>query len=149
GLEAFQKFFQHMPADSGMAFVLVQHLDPRHASSMPELLSRSTKMPVQQATDGMPVKPNQVYIIPPNATLTLDDGSLRVVTPQHDLGRRTPIDTFFSSLAESQGDNAVCIILSGSGTDGTLGLRAIKEYGGLAIAQAPESAKYAGMPSSA
>lgn len=149
GLEAFQKFFTNMPSDSGIAFVLVQHLDPRHATLMPELLARHTRMSVEQAKDPTPVEPDHVYVIPPNATLTIEGGVLRVQTPLPLHHQRTPIDRFFRSLAEDQGDRAVCILLSGSGTDGTLGLRAVKEHGGMAMAQASESAKHDSIPRSA
>ena len=140
GLDAFQKFFDHMASDSGMAFVLVQHLDPRHETMMPELLAKHTAMPVEQVRDETPVEPDRVYVIPANATLTIDGGILRVRTPADTENRRTPIDALFRSLAEDQGGNAICILLSGSGTDGTLGLRAVKEHGGMTMAQSPESA---------
>lgn len=142
GLEPLESFFKRMPADSGIAFVIVQHLAPDHASALPELLGRHTEMPVEQAADNKKVEPNHVYVIPPNATLTIKDGSLRVTPPVEARGARTPIDSFFSSLAEDHGENAVCIMLSGTGTDGTLGLRAIKEHGGMAMAQTLDSAKY-------
>jgi two-component system CheB/CheR fusion protein len=142
GLEALEKFFRHMPADAGIGFVVVQHLAPDHVSALSELLARCTAMPVEQARDGARVSPNRVYIIPPNATLTVTDGMLHVFPPAEPRGYRTPIDSFFSSLAEDRAENAVCIMLSGTGTDGTIGLRAIKEYGGLAMAQTVESAKY-------
>jgi two-component system CheB/CheR fusion protein len=142
GLEAFQKFFDAMPPDSGLAFVLVQHLDPRHDTLMPELLSKHTRMPVRQVRDETPVERDRVYVIPANATLTIEGGILRVRTPADNENRRTPIDTLFRSLAEDQGGNAVCILFSGSGTDGTLGLRAVKEHGGMTMAQSPESAHH-------
>jgi two-component system CheB/CheR fusion protein len=149
GLEAFQAFFSSMPADSGMAFVLVQHLDPRHETLMPELLARHTPMPVQLVADDTPVRVNHVYVIPPNATLTIDECNLRVTGPDRSRGRRMPIDRFFRSLAEDQGDDAVGIVLSGTGTDGALGLTAIKEHGGLTLVQAPGTARYDAMPRSA
>jgi two-component system CheB/CheR fusion protein len=142
GLEAFEQFFEHMPAEAGIAFVIVQHLAPDHASALPELLARYTSMAVEQARDHAKIVPNRVYIIPPNATLTIKDRTLRVTAPLEARGYRTPIDSLFSSLAEDCGENAVCIMLSGTGTDGTLGLRAIKEHGGMAMAQTLESAKY-------
>jgi two-component system, chemotaxis family, CheB/CheR fusion protein len=142
GLEAFEKFFKHMPADAGIAFAVVQHLAPDHASALPELLARHTRMTVEQVRDHTKIAPNRVYIIPPNATLTIKDCKLRVAKPAEPRGHRTPIDSLFSSLAEDCGENAVCIILSGTGTDGTLGLRAIKEHGGMAMAQTTESAQY-------
>ena len=143
GLEAFEQFFIGLPPNSGMAFVLVQHLAPDHTSLLPELLSRYTRMPVQQVEKETPVAPNHVYVIPPDATLTINHGVLYLLSPPIEPRlHRTPIDTFFQSLAEDQGDNAVCILLSGTGTDGTLGLRAVKEYGGMAMAQTPASARY-------
>lgn len=142
GLEALEKFFKHMPADSGIAFVIVQHLAPDHTSALPELLARCTQMSVVQARDHTEAKPDHVYIIPPNATLTIKDGKLRVAPPSEPRGYRTPIDSLFRSLAQDRGENAVCIMLSGTGTDGTLGLREIKENGGMAMAQTLESAKY-------
>src|SRR5579864_4998297 len=142
GLEAFEKFFKHMPCDAGIAFVVVQHLAPDHPSALPELLARYTKMPVEQAHDRQNVVPNRVYIIPPGATLTIKNNVLQVTAPAEARGHRTPIDSLFSSLAEDCGENAVCIMLSGTGTDGTLGLRAIKEHGGMAMAQTTESAQY-------
>jgi two-component system CheB/CheR fusion protein len=142
GLAAFEEFFRHMPADAGIAFIVVQHLAPDHASALSEILSRNTGMPVEEAQDNTRVLPNRVYTIPPNATLTVQNGTLRVTAPVQPRGTRTPIDALFRSLAEDQGQNAVCIILSGTGTDGTHGLTAIKEYGGMALAQTVESAKY-------
>ena len=137
GLEAFTQFFTHMPGDSGLAFVLVSHLDPDHESLMTELLRRSTPMPVAEAGDGMRVMPNRVYVIPPNRYLSMDRGALRLSTPPEPRGLRLPIDAFFRSLAEDQGDHAVCVILSGNGTDGTLGLRAVHGAGGLSLVQDP------------
>lgn len=142
GLEPLEKFFKHMPADSGMGFVVVQHLAPDHPTALPEILARSTQMPVEQVRDNTKATPNRVSIIPPNATLTIKDGVWRVSDPVEARGLRTPIDALFSSLAEDRGENAVCIMLSGTGTDGTLGLRAIKEHGGMAMAQNLETAKY-------
>jgi two-component system, chemotaxis family, CheB/CheR fusion protein len=150
GLEAFKSFFAHMPADTGMAFVLVQHLDPHHGSMLVELLGRHTDMTVTEAEDRMPVVANRVFVIPPNATLTIKDRVLRVTRPAPAREHRRPIDTFFCSLAEDQGECAVCIVLSGTGSDGTLGLSTIKEHGGLTLAQAEiDSTAMSGMPQSA
>ena len=148
GLEAFEKFFANMPADteSGMAFVLVQHLDPTHKSILGELVRQYTQMKVYQVEDGMEVKPNCAYIIPPNADMAYLHGKLHLIEPVAPRGLRLPIDYFFRSLAQDQGDRAICIVLSGTGTDGTLGLKAVKEAGGMAMAQDTESAKYNGMP---
>ena len=148
GLEAFEGFFKHMPDNEGCAFLIVQHLSPDHASALVELLGRHTRMTVTEAKDNMPVLVNQVYVIPPNATLTIKNCVLHVALPLQAHGRRMPIDSLFSSLAEDRGENAVCIVLSGTGTDGTLGLKAIKEHGGMAMAQTSESAKHDAMPRS-
>jgi two-component system CheB/CheR fusion protein len=142
GLEAFEGFFKHMPADSGLAFAIVQHLAPDIKSALPELLAKYTRMPVEQVCDSIEVLPNRVHVIAPNSTLTVRNGMFRVKVPSEPAGHRTPIDNLFRSVAEERGENAVCIMLSGNGTDGTLGLRAIKEHGGMAMAQTLESARY-------
>jgi two-component system, chemotaxis family, CheB/CheR fusion protein len=142
GLEPLETFFKNMPADADIAFVIVQHLAPDHPTALPQLLGRHTEMPVEEAQDNMKVLPNRVYVIPPNAALTIEKSTLRVTAPTEARGGRTPIDGFFRSLAEDCAEHAVCIMLSGTGTDGTLGLRAIKEYGGMAMAQTLDSAKY-------
>ncbi|MFD0740298.1 chemotaxis protein CheB [Lysobacter koreensis] len=150
GLEAFKSFFAHMPNDSAMAFVLVQHLAPQHTSLLAELVGRSTAMEVVEASDGERVQPGHVYVIPPDATLTIADGTLQLSKPAPPRQHRWPIDTFFMSLAEDQGDCAACIVLSGSGSDGARGLRAVKEHGGLTLAQAGfDHAAMSGMPASA
>jgi two-component system, chemotaxis family, CheB/CheR fusion protein len=150
GLNAFKAFFSHMPPASGMAFVVVQHLSPQHKSMLVELVRTSTSMPVEEAADGVAMRPDHVYVIPPDATLTIQDGALHVVKPAPPREHRHPIDTLFASLAEDQGERAVCIILSGAGSDGTLGLRSIKEHGGFSLAQAEaDDTALAGMPKSA
>ncbi len=150
GLEAYRSFFAAMPPDSDMAFVLVQHLAPDHSSMLVELIGRSTRMPVVEATDGEPVQAGHVYVIPPDATLTIFDGQLQVSKPAPPRQHRWPIDTFFTSLAEDQGDCAVSIVLSGTGSDGSRGLRAVKEHGGLTLAQAGyDHVAMSGMPASA
>jgi two-component system, chemotaxis family, CheB/CheR fusion protein len=149
GLDAFERFFINMPADSGIGFVLLSHLDPDHASMMPEILKKSTKMTVVQAEDGMQVKPDHVYVIPPNKHMAIFNGILQLSSPPEPRGLRMPVDYFFRSLAEDLGDRAICVILSGSGMDGTAGLKAIHGAGGLSIVQAPETAGYDGMPRSA
>jgi two-component system CheB/CheR fusion protein len=151
GLAAFEAFFASMPADteSGMAFVLVQHLDPGHKSMLTEIVRRYTKMQVFEVADGMAVEPNCTYIIPPNRDMALMRGHLHLMEPASPRGLRLPIDFFFRSLAQDRGERAICIVLSGTGTDGTLGLRAVKEAGGMAMAQAPSTAGYNGMPNSA
>ena len=149
GLEAFQNFLAATPSDSGLAFVLVQHLDPTHESMLAELLGRRTEMPVRQITDGMPIEPNCVYLIPPNASLSITNAILRLSQFSEPRGFRRPIDDFFRSLAIDQGANAACVVLSGTGGDGSEGLRAVKEAGGLTLVQEPDTAKYDGMPKSA
>jgi two-component system, chemotaxis family, CheB/CheR fusion protein len=149
GLEAFEHFFAHMPADSGMGFVLVQHLDPSHASMLVEILQRATRMPVVEAAEQMVVEPNHVYVMPPNRDMAIFHGALQLSVPSQPRGVRMPIDAFFRALAEDRGEAAIGIVLSGTGTDGTLGLRAIYGAGGLCLAQDPATAKYDGMPSSA
>jgi len=149
GLDAFKQFFNAMPADSGMAFVLIQHLDPTHESLMVDLLSRYTRMKVTQVEDRMPVQADCVYMIPPNKSLAISDGVLQLTDPVMRRGMRMPIDFFFRSLAEGQREKAICIVLSGTGSDGTLGLQAIKANGGMTMAQEPATAQYDGMPRSA
>jgi len=151
GLAAFEAFFSGMPAeiDPGMAFVLVQHLAPDHRSILAELVQRYTRMQVFEAKDGMVVQPNCVYIIPPNRDMALLKGTLQLIEPSVPRGQRLPIDFFFRSLAHDQHEKAIGIILSGTGSDGTLGVRAIKGEGGMVMVQSPESAEFDGMPGSA
>ena len=146
GLEALQELFTNMPSDTGMGFVVVTHLDPSHVSIMPELLKKYTAMPVYQAKDGMEVNPNNIYVIPPNKTMGILHDKLILLEIQEPHGLRLPIDFFLRALAQDRGRAAICIILSGSGTDGALGLKAIKGEAGLALVQEPSSAKYDGMP---
>lgn len=149
GLEAFEQFFRAMPADSGLGFVLVPHLDPSHASLLSEILQRSTAMPVVEAQDRMVVLPNRVHIIPPNRDMTIFHRVLQLSVPEVPRGQRMPIDAFLRSLAEDLGEHAIGIVLSGTGTDGTLGLRAILGAGGFTLVQEPIGARYEGMPASA
>lgn len=149
GLEAFQRFFDTVPETSGMAFVLIQHLDPTHASMMSELLAAHTRMSVVEASDGMPLEPDHVYLIPPGSYLALQAGSLRLSKPHDRHGARMAFDFFLRSLADECGELALCAILSGTGADGSLGLKAVHEQGGLVIAQDPDDAAHAGMPQSA
>ncbi len=150
GLAAFEAFFSSMPDDtgSGMAFVLVQHLDPNHKSILTDLIGRYTRMPVYEVKDEMVVKPGCVYVIPPNHDMIFEYGTLKLLKPAEPRGHRLPIDLFFRSLAQSKQELAICIVLSGTGSDGTLGVRAIKAEGGMVIAQTPESSEYDGMPRS-
>ena len=149
GLEAFEAFFDAMPADAGLAFVLVPHLDPTHVSIMPELIQKRTKMQVLQIKDGMRVEPNTVYVVPPNQNLSILNGTLQLMELSQPRGANLPIDSFFRALARDQGPNAVGIILSGTGSDGTLGVKAIKGEAGMVMVQDELSAKYDGMPKSA
>ena len=149
GLEAFEQFLRAMPGDSGMGFVLVQHLDPTHPSILAEILQRSTAMPVVEAADGMAVLPNRVHVIPPNRDMLITHGVLGLSLPSEPRGRHLPIDSFFRALAADRAEAAVGIILSGTGTDGTLGIRAIHGAGGLGLVQEPSTARFDGMPSSA
>src|SRR5580704_4400830 len=142
GLEACQKFVDALPADSGMAFILVQHLDPTHESMMVDLLAGHTSMTVRQATDGMPVEREHFYVIPPGAYLSVGNGALHLSQPQARHGARLPFDFLLHSLAEECGARAICVILSGTGSDGSLGLKAVNENGGLVIAQDPEEARH-------
>jgi two-component system CheB/CheR fusion protein len=149
GLDAFMKFFKAMPADGGVAFVLVPHLDPKHESLMVELLARQTAMPVLEAGEGETIEVNHVYIIPPNKFLAIKDGRLRLTILPDPRGRQTALDTFFRSLAQAQEERAIGIVLSGTGCHGTLGLKEIKMAGGMAMVQEPESAGFDQMPKSA
>jgi len=149
GLEAIELFFTHMPPDSGMAFIVVQHLSPDYKSLMVELLSKKTSIPVRRAEDGMEVLPNHVYLIPPKKNLTIFHGKLLLSEQDHSRGVNLPIDVFLRSLAEDQAERAVAIILSGTGSDGMRGVRAVKENGGMVMVQSEESAKFDGMPRSA
>ncbi|HSQ18100.1 MAG TPA: chemotaxis protein CheB, partial [Anaerolineales bacterium] len=150
GLAAFAAFFSGMPADvePGMAFVLVQHLAPDHKSILTDLIQQYTRMHVYEVEDGMAVQPNCAYIIPPNHDMAFLNGTLQLLEPTAPRGLRLPIDFFFRSLAQDQHERAICIVLSGTGSDGTLGARAIKGEGGMVMAQIPESTEYDGMPRS-
>ncbi len=150
GLDAFKRFFANTPAKTGMAFVLVQHLSPDHKSMLVDLLAKTTVMDVIEAADGMTVTVNRVFVIPPDATITIAGGRLEVVRPAPPRERRRPIDAFLQSLAEDQGEKAIGVILAGTGSDGALGMTAIKEQGGLTLAQAEfDHHAMAGMPQSA
>ena len=149
GLEALEQFLRHVPADSGMAYIIIQHLDPTHKGIMPELLQRATGMKVSQVKDRTQVRPNCVYVIPPNRDMTILHGVLYLFEPAAPRGLRLPIDFFFRSLAQDQQEHSIGVILSGMGSDGTLGLRAIKEKAGVVLVQEPASAKFDSMPRSA
>lgn len=149
GLEAFTALLKALPKDTGMAFVLVQHMDPAHESALSKILSRSTEMPVNDITDGVAVKPNRVYVIPSNGDITIRGGVLRLHTRKDFAKRHLPIDLFFESLAEDRKHASIGIILSGTASDGTQGLKAIKAEGGVTFAQDEQSARHTGMPISA
>ena len=149
GLEAFRELLRFLPDDAGMAYVLVQHLDPRHVSLLPDLLARATRMQVHEASEGMEVCADHVYVMAPNTDMTLSRGTLTLLPRTEARGQHLSIDTFLRSLAESRGAGAIGVILSGTAADGTLGLQAIKAEGGMTFAQEPTSAQFAGMPQSA
>ncbi len=149
GLEALEEFFSHVPVGSGMAFVVIQHLSPDHVSALPDLLRPYTRMTVTEAGDGVPVLPDCVYVIPPNRDLSLLHGKLRLIDPVAPHGIRRPIDHFLSTLAEDRRERAIGVILSGIGSDGVFGLRAIREKSGLTLVQEPASARADSMPQSA
>jgi len=149
GLDACRKLVDVLPAADGMAYILVQHLDPTHESMMVELLAGHTKLAVLQATDGMPVERDHFYVIPPGTYLSVADGALRLSRPQARHGARLPFDFLLHSLAREFGARAVCVVLSGTGSDGSLGLKDVKQQGGLVIVQDPDEAGYDGMARSA
>jgi two-component system CheB/CheR fusion protein len=149
GLEAFSNLLRALPPDPGMALVFIPHLDPTHESAMVELLSRTTRLHVSQAEEGMRVERNSLYVLPPNWEMVIRGGILHLVKREPGHGHHMPIDNFFCSLAKDQASNAIGIILSGTANDGTIGLTAIKRHGGITFAQNLESAKYDGMPNSA
>lgn len=149
GLEALTQLLKHLPANTGMAYVLVQHLDPQRVSILPELLSKATRMPVRVADDGTIVQPNTVFVLPPDKHLTVTRGALSLTARADSGSPHHPIDRFLRSLAADQKSRAIAVILSGSGSDGALGLKAVKEEGGIALAQDEASAQHASMPQSA
>ncbi|MEM7295629.1 MAG: chemotaxis protein CheB, partial [Pseudomonadota bacterium] len=149
GLEAVTSMFHKLDVGTGMAFVLVLHLDPNHESLMAELLSRKTHIDVRQIRDGDEIEVDCLHVIPPGFGLSLEDGCFRLEPFAEPRGLRRPIDSFFASLAETQGEKAACVVVSGTGADGTAGLRIIKEMGGVCAVQSPEEARYDGMPFSA
>lgn len=149
GLEPLQQFLSGVPAASGLAYVVVQHMDPTHKALLGELLQRATSMPVHEAVDAQRIEPDAVYVIPPNAELTVSGGALHLAQPSQPRGQRLLIDVFLSSLARELGERAIGVVLSGMGSDGTQGLQAITSQGGLTLAQQPESAQFDAMPRSA
>jgi two-component system CheB/CheR fusion protein len=149
GFEAFAELLRSLPEKTGMAFIFIQHLDPSHSSALTEILPRATKIPVIEVTDGMTVQPDQIHVIPPNATMSLRDGKLHLVARTLVRGQHLPIDLFFHSLAEDRGNQAIGVVLSGTASDGTEGCRAIRAGGGITFAQDPAAAKFPSMPRSA
>lgn len=149
GLAALEEFFKHVPLKSGLAFLVVQHLDPTQKAMLAELLQRVTPMPVREAQNGKLIEPDCVYVIPPNTELSLSNGALHLDKPAEPRGLRMPINVLFSSLARAQGDRAIAVVLSGMGSDGTLGLQAVKALGGLMVVQQPDTAQFDSMPKSA
>src|SRR5262249_9313789 len=149
GIEAFTELVSNLPTDTGMAFVLVQHLDPEHHSMLTELLSKKTAMRVKEVTNGMTVEPNHVYVIPPNATMSISNHTLQLAPRGAPRALHMSIDLFMRALAEEQGNRAIGVILSGSGIDGIAGLAEIQAHGGVTFAQDEASAKYDSMPRSA
>jgi len=149
GFEAFRELLRALPADTGLALVLVQHLDPGHESLLAKLLSKATTMPVAEVEEGMTVEPNHVFVIPPNKTMGIANGKLHLMDRGEPMVKHLPIDYFLTSLAADRGNRAIGVILSGTASDGTMGLKAIKSEGGITFAQDVKSAKYDGMPRSA
>ena len=149
GLDAYRRLMESLPVDTGMALVLIQHLDPQHPSLLAELIGNATRMPVTEATDGLAVEPNHVYTIPPNVTLGIMHGRLQILERIAERGRHLPVDDFLRSLAQDRGGQAIGVILSGTASDGTAGLAAIKAAGGLTLVQDQASAAFWGMPGSA
>ena len=146
GLEALQQFFDYMPPNSGLTFVVIQHLSPDYKSLMADSLGKHTEMNVCQVDDSMVVEPDTVYLIPPKKYMTIKEGKLHLSDAPGTLNH--PIDAFFASLAEEKKEHSIAVVLSGTGSDGTKGVKAVKEFGGLVIAQDPDSSKFDGMPRS-
>jgi two-component system CheB/CheR fusion protein len=149
GLPALEEFIANAPLNAGLAWVVVQHLDPTRETVLVQLLQRSTRLPVCEAVEGLRVSPDAVYVIPPNATLTLIDGHLHVAVPGQPRGRRHPIDDMFESVSRVLGPRAAGVVLSGTGSDGSRGLRLIHAAGGVTAAQQPDTAQFDAMPRSA
>ena len=148
GLAAFEAFFSGIAPTlkPNMAFILIQHLAPEHKSLLPELLQRSTSMPVFEVEDGMPIQPSCVYVVPPNYNMALINGTLQLFALSLHKGLHLPIDYFFNSLAQDLGNQAIGIVLSGTGSDGTQGIKQIKQAGGMVMVQSPQSSEYDAMP---
>jgi two-component system CheB/CheR fusion protein len=149
GLVALKRFFEHLPAETGMAFVIVLHLSPKHESTADQILARCTRMPVLQVRERVPIEPNHVYVISPQNDLRMDDGQLAVAPSQRPRGQHVAIDLFFRTLGEVHGDRAIAVVLSGTGADGSVGITRVKEHGGVTLAQSPEDCEYEDMPRNA
>lgn len=149
GLAALEEFFRQIPPKSGLAYLVVQHLDPTQKAMLAELLQRITPMPVREAENGKLIEPDRVYVIPPNTELSISNGALHLDKPSEPRGLRLPINILFSSLARAQGERAIAVVLSGMGSDGTLGLQAVKALGGLIVVQQPDTAQFDSMPNAA
>ncbi|MFC5862814.1 chemotaxis protein CheB [Acidicapsa dinghuensis] len=149
GLEAFKEFFRALPSDTGMGFVLIQHLDPSHESMLTEIIAKATTIPVEEVRSGTPIRPNHVYVIPPNTLMALAGGIFQLSPRGKTPGQHLPVNFFMHSLARERKSGAIGIVLSGTGTDGTAGMEEIKAEGGITFAQSPATAKYDGMPRSA
>jgi two-component system CheB/CheR fusion protein len=146
GIKAFKEFFASVPAKSGMAYVVILHLSPEHESRLAEVLQVSAQIPVMQVSEAIKIEPDHIYVIPPNQSLSMVDGTLKLSDVTRIEERRAPVDIFFRTLGESHHSRAVCVVLSGTGADGSMGLKRVKECGGLAIVQDPVEAEYADMP---
>src|SRR3712207_1480245 len=147
GVEALRQFFEHMPADAGLAFVVVLHLAPEHESRLAEVLQAKTRMPVEQVTEPVRVEANHVYVVPPDRDLYMADGQIRLEErTREEGGRHAPVDLFFRTLADSYRERAIAVVLSGANTDGSVGVTRVKEFGGVSIAQDPAEAEYGAMP---
>src|SRR4051812_3714160 len=149
GIAPLQQFFTDMKPDTGLAFVVVMHLSPEFESQLASVIQQKTAMPVTQVTEAVRVRPNHVYVIPPNHQLAFEDSTLHLVPPQQPLGRRVTIDLFFRTLAQAYGQRSVCVILSGTDSDGVIGLKHIRAQGGLTIVQDPNEAQHDSMPMTA
>src|SRR5881394_3231245 len=146
GIGPLQQFFTDMDPESGLAFVVVMHLSPEYESQLANVIQQKTRMPVTQVNEPVHVRPNHVYVIPPNHQLTFEDSMLHLVPPQQPLGRRVTIDLFFRTLAQAYGQRSVCVILSGTDSDGVVGLKHVRAQGGLTIVQDPNEAEHDSMP---
>ncbi|MBU2408339.1 MAG: chemotaxis protein CheB, partial [Gammaproteobacteria bacterium] len=146
GVEALLRLFEQMPASPGMAFVIILHLSPTHESNAAAILQRATSLPVTTVNQPVPVEADHVYVIPPGVELTMNDGYLRTSQRSRVKGAPVTVDTFFRTMAQVHKERAFAIVLSGTGSDGSIGIRAVKEHGGVAIAQEPGDAAHDGMP---